>query len=101
MARYQLCNMVLMIQLQDPDFANNEDAKMSSVTGLTAFTLAVLYLRHPFLEAGGNDGEIEAFLTSERMESVLETIQTEPAARAHAATQCTPTLMALVEPLEP
>lgn len=97
MARFQVCNMVLMIQLQDPDFAGDEDAKISSVTGLTAFTLAVMYLRHPFVEAGGNDGEIEAFLTSESMESVLEAIQTEPAARAHAEQQCTPPLKALVE----
>ncbi len=100
MARYQVCNMVLMIQLQDPDFANDEDAKISSVSGLTAFTLAAMYLRHPFLGAGGNDGEIEAFLTSERMGSVLETIQTEPAARAHAERQCAPPLKALVEPSE-
>ncbi len=60
MARYQVCNAILMVQLQDPGFAEDEDAKMTSVVGLTAFTLASLYLRHSFLDAGGNDGEIEA-----------------------------------------
>ena len=100
MARYQICNMALMIQLQDPDFADDEDAKISSVTGLTAFTLALMYLRHPFLETGGNDGEIEAFLTSESMGSVLEAIQTEPEARTHVEAECTPPLEALVEPPE-
>ena len=98
MARFQICNMVLMIQLQDPDFADDEDAKLSSVTGLTAFTLAVLYLRHPFLEAGGADGEIEAFLTSDSMGSILDRIQSEPAARAHIDRECTPPLKALVDP---
>lgn len=98
MARFQICNMVLMIQLQDPDFADDEDAKMTSVAGLTAFTLAVLYLRDPFLGADGTDGEIEAFLTSESMGSILEQIQSVPEARAHIESECTPPLKALVEP---
>jgi hypothetical protein len=97
-ARYQVCNMVLMIQLQDPSFADDADAKMTSVTGLTAFTLAVLYLRQPFLGAGGSDEELQAFLTSSSMESVLKKIQTEPGARAQVETQCSPPLQALLQP---
>jgi hypothetical protein len=98
MARYQTCNMILMIQLQDPELADDADAKMTSVTGLTAFTHAVVYLRRPFLAAGGDDDAIEAFLTSETMESVLGRIQNEPGVREHVEGQCTPPLMALVEP---
>jgi hypothetical protein len=55
-------------------------------------------LRHSFLDAGGNGGEIEALLTGASLESVLERIQTEPAARRHVETRCTPPLQALVAP---
>lgn len=98
MARYQVCNAILMVQLEDPAFADDEDAKMTSVVGLTAFTLAALHLRHFLLEEGGDDEEIEATLTGASMESVLEKIQTEPAARQHVESRCTPPLQALVEP---
>lgn len=98
MARYQVCNMLLMIQLQDPRFADDEDAKMTSVTGLTAFTLAVVYLRRPAHEAGDDDPGIEAFLTSAEMETVLERIQSEPEARGRAEGECDAPLSALLEP---
>ncbi len=97
-ARYQVCNMLLMLQLRDPAFAGDENAKMTSVTGLTAFTLAVLYLRRPFLESGGSDTQIEAFLTGKPMASVLEAIQSDAARREHAESQCTPPLLALMKP---
>ena len=83
MAHYQICNLVLMVQLQDPHFAEDEDAKMTSVTGLTAFTLAVLYLRHPFLEAGGSDREIEAFLTGASMGGHITAVAIEQYAKTY------------------
>jgi hypothetical protein len=98
MARYQICNMVLMLQLQDPARAADQDAKLTSVTGLTAFTLAVIYLRLPFLQSGGDEAEIESFLTSASMAKVLEKIEKDAALREHAGSQCTPPLTALMEP---
>lgn len=98
MARYQVCNMVLMLQLRNPASAEDQNAKVTSVTGLTAFTLAVLYLRLPFLQSGGDDAQIEAFLTSASMTTVLEKMQSDAALRRHAERQCTPPLLALLEP---
>jgi hypothetical protein len=96
-ARFQVCNMVLMLQLRDPAFAGDPNARMTSVTGLTAFTLAVMYLRRPFLKSGGSDARMEAFLTGPSMAPVLEAIQGDPARRGHAERQCMPPLLALMK----
>ena len=65
MARYQICNLVLMKQFADsPD----PDTRRIGALGMTAVTTAVLFLRPPFLASGGRMEQVEPFLTSPAME---------------------------------
>lgn len=97
MMRFQICNAILMVQLNDPAYQDDQNARVTSVFGLTAITLAVLRLRHPFVAQGRNQAEIEAHLTSPDLEPALEGIQTNPDLRGHAESGCQPVLVELLE----
>jgi len=96
MARYHTCNLLLAVELQDPELAGDPDVKMSSVLGLSAFTLAVVYLRDPFLAEGGSEEQIASLLGGEPMEPVLSRLQADEAARRRAEHECQPAAEALL-----
>lgn len=93
-ARYQVCNMLLFVQ-----FESGADAgrRRRSALGLTAITMAVVRLRHPFVAAGGNDQRMEAFLTGAPMAAVLDEVQQKPELASHVERQCAPVLRALLD----
>jgi hypothetical protein len=97
MALYQVCNLLLVVQFQDPAFQQNANARVTSVFGLSAVSLALLSLREPFLAAGGDEAAIEAHLAGPTLVPVLTAIQKEPGARAAAEAQCQPLIVALLE----
>jgi hypothetical protein len=101
MVRYQMCNLVLLRQLEDPAFADDENALLTSTLGLSAVTLAILRLRQSFLDRGGEAAEVERVLTSPRLEPIVEGIQKETALRRHVESRCQPVVVELLSgPLE-
>jgi len=100
MGSYSVCNLLLLRQLESADFADDRNARMTSVLGLSSLTLAILRLREPFVEAGGTHPQIEAYLTGADLEPVFEAIQTDPEILAHAEERCQPVVVeSLEEPL--
>lgn len=97
MTHYQICNTILMLQLNDPAFQDDQNARITSVFGLTAVTMAMVYLRHPFVSQGGDHAEIEAHLTSLGLERAFQGIQTNAELREHAESGCLPVLIELLE----
>jgi hypothetical protein len=93
MARYQVCNMALALQLADP----RADAdRRGAAIGLTAVTMAVLYLRQPYVSRGNDPDGIRTFMVSERMEqAVAELLKGDAAVRAHVESKCEPLLASL------
>lgn len=93
MGRYSVCNLILLRQLEDPAFADDQNARLTSVLGLTSITLAVFRLRDPYVAAGGTQGRIEAYLTSAELEPLFASIQTDAELRADAEARCTPVVV--------
>jgi hypothetical protein len=87
MARYQLCNLVLFRQFESA--ADAQDRRVGAF-GLTAVTLAVVYLMQPFVAGGGSPGRVEAFLTGATMEKVNSAIQEKSELLTHVERQCEP-----------
>jgi hypothetical protein len=97
MARYQICNLLLALQLEDPAYREDMNARITSVFGLSAVTLAVVRLREPFHAGGGDDAAIEAHLAGPALEPLFAAIQQEPQTRARAEEGCEPVVFALLE----
>jgi hypothetical protein len=93
MARYQLCNLVLLRQFESAD--DDRDRQVGAL-GLTAVTMAVLALRQPFLAEGGRIEGVEAFLTSAEMDREASRIQQDPGLIAHVEGQCQPVVVDLL-----
>jgi len=101
MGRYQVCNLILFRQLLDPALADDSDARSSAALGLTAMTLATVYLRQPFVAQGGDPAAIEAYLTGDAMSAVFDHLQADPALLAKAQQSCGPLIVELLAgPLE-
>lgn len=94
MARYQLCNAMLIRQLLEEEDAERQRVAMIGVTGLT---VAIMFLRDPFITQGGSHAQIESFLTSEAMEREFTRIQQSRALRDHVDEACAPTVATLIE----
>lgn len=97
MARYQVCNMLLYLQLRDPAYNEDVNIRVTSVFGLSAVTLAVLSLREPLVAGGGDPATIEAHLSGPMLEPALQALQTDAARRARVEAECRPTIIALLE----
>ncbi|MGD8816478.1 MAG: hypothetical protein PVJ51_04780 [Acidobacteriota bacterium] len=97
MAHYQVCNLLLYLQLEDPAYNEDLDTRITSVFGLSAITLAVLSLREPFLAAGGTPAAVEAHLSGPTLEPALQSLQSDADARAAAEADCQPVVVALLE----
>jgi hypothetical protein len=96
MGRYQFCNLVLALQVAPAGRATSFNRQFTGVMGLTGITLAVVYLRQPFLAAGGTDEELEAYMTGPAMEAVASRVQDEPALLDRARAGCSPIVVELV-----
>jgi hypothetical protein len=96
MGRYNVCNLVLLRQLEDPAFSDDANARMTSTVGLTAVTLVIVYLREPFVAGGGDPGAIERHLTDPRLEPIATRIQTEAELLAAVEKSCQPVVTALL-----
>ena len=85
MARYQICNLVLMLQYED---GADKRQKQIGAMGLTAMTMTIFSLRPAYLKAGGREERIKQFLTSAEMERVHDAIQRDPKQLDNAQTDC-------------
>ena len=101
MVRYQICNMVTMLQHTDPAFDDDPQAKVAAILGLTSFTMAALRLRQPYLDSGGSEGDIEALLTSSGMQPVLDGLRDDVEIREHVEERCNQTFEKLLIYFEP
>lgn len=93
--RYQVCNLLLDVQQAAQ---NDIGMRRTGVIGSAAITTAAVYLRKPFLEAGGKLPDVEKFLTGSAMQSVFEAIQNDRSLADHVAEQCTPVVTSLLQP---
>lgn len=97
MAHYQVCNILLYLQLQDPAYSEDLNARLTSVLGLSGVTLTVVSLREPFVAAGGDPAVIETHLSGPTLEPALEALQTDDGVRSQAEAECQPVVLALLE----
>lgn len=97
MGGYSVCSLLLLRQLESPAFAENKNARFTSVLGLSSLTLAMIRLREPFVAAGGTDPEMEAYLAGADLEPVFAAIQEDEELLADAEAHCTPVVVASLE----
>jgi hypothetical protein len=93
MGRYQLCNLVLLRQFETT--SHTVETRRVGAVGLTAVTMAIVYLREPFVAGGGPPEGIEAFLTSPAMGRLTSQLQTQPDLMSHVEEQCGTVVAAL------
>ena len=90
MARYQVCTMALALDLSA---ARTDAARRQAAIGMTAMTMAVLFLRQPYLARGNDPESIRTFMVDERMErAVAGLLSGQAAVRAHVDSKCGPLL---------
>lgn len=100
MARYQVCNLTLVLRLQEPALNDDVNARLATVFEMTAITTAVVHLRKPFVEGGGEPAAIEAHLAGPALEPALAAIQADLRMRSDVDARCRPAARALLdEPL--
>jgi hypothetical protein len=87
MGRYQVCNWVLMNQ---QDEAYDLETRRNGAVASTAMTLAVIYLRQPFLKQGGASEQIEAFLTGTAMDRAFKQTMGSKQWVSYVEQQCQP-----------
>ncbi len=96
MASFNMCNLVLLLQhMERAD--RDQNSRITAAVGLSAVTLAIIYLRQPFAAGGGKPQDIEAFLTSDEMEPASRLIQTQEAVRQHVEERCSPFIVQFLE----
>ena len=88
MARFQVCNLSLMLLHEDPAFDQDAEARQMAVSGLTAMTMAVLFLRQPFLEAGGEEAQIAELLGGEELGPILQGLKSDQPTRDRVDVEC-------------
>lgn len=92
MGRFQACNLLLFRQFVDPAFADDADARSNAALGLTAVTLAIVYLRQPYLDHGGDVSAIEGYLTGEEISVAFDRIQSQEGLLGELQERCDPLL---------
>jgi len=96
MARYQLCATPMLLQYE----RSAEPAlRRGSAMRLTATTMAIVHLRQPFAEGGGDSAIIEAHLTGTAMERVFQAVQSNPEQMQVLNDECDPLIDALFDKL--
>lgn len=75
-SRYFACAAVYEVLHTRNAFAGSDrEARILAAMAPFGFSLAVLYLRTPYLEAGGTDAAMEAFMTGPQMAPPIDAIQ--------------------------
>jgi hypothetical protein len=97
MARYNVCNLVLFRQLQDPAFRADVNARITSTLGLTALTMVIGFLRESFVAKGNDVTQIEAHLTDPRLQPIFDRIQKDLELRGSVEQACRPVVTTLLE----
>jgi hypothetical protein len=79
---------------------SKSDAERQRIAGeITAVTMAVVYLRHPYVERGNSPDQIRPFMVGEAMErATAGLLKGDPATRAHVESKCAPVIKALAGP---
>ncbi len=96
MGRYQLCTFVLALQIAPEHEPSDFNLRFTGVMGMTATTMAVVYLRQPFVAAGGTAEAMEAHMTSDAMEALGARLQREPDLLARAQNGCAPVVIEML-----
>ncbi len=97
MLRYNVCNLALYRQLQDPAFRDDTNAQVTSTLGLTALTMVIGFLREPFVAAGNDPKQIEQHLTDSRLQPIFDRIQENLEVRAAVEQTCRPVVTTLLD----
>lgn len=95
--QYHLCNFSLALQMDDPRFAEDRNAQVTSILGTGLVTMVVGYLTFEYVAQGGDARTIEPLLTGERSAGqVLAAMQTQADVRASVDEGCAPVVVELV-----
>lgn len=97
MGRYQACNWVLMNQQGE---SYDRETRRNGAVASTAVTMAVIYLRQPFLKQGGKAEQIEAFLTGAAMDRPFNQVMGTPELVSYMEQQCQPLITELFTALK-
>lgn len=97
MGHYQVCTMLLYLQLQDPAYNADLNIRMTSVFGLSGLALATVSLREPFVAGGGDPAAIEGHLSGPALEPAFKAIQGDPAIRGQTEAECGPVVVELID----
>jgi hypothetical protein len=96
MARYQVCTLALAVRLND---TRSDQERRQLAGGVTAITMAIVSLRHPYLERGHSPDQIRSFITGGAMErATAALLKGDAAVRRHVDGKCAAVIKALVEP---
>jgi hypothetical protein len=93
MARAQVCSLPLLAQFENATAAGR---RRGTAVRLTAATMAVLYFRTPFVDSGGSNADIEAFLTGESMARWFDAAQQQTRTMVQVNAECDPLVDALL-----
>lgn len=89
--RYFACGAVYEVLHARNGFAKaDRDARILAAMAPSGLSLAMFYLRTPYLQAGGTDAAMEAFMTGPRMEPVLAALQDDAKVLDAAFQECRP-----------
>lgn len=92
MLRYHVCTGVAMIRHERRAVETREPARIAAVAGMAAGSMALLYLRDDYLKAGGEEAQIEKFLTMTALQPALDRLQTNPDDMRTADQECSAVL---------
>jgi hypothetical protein len=97
MVRYFACASVYEVLHARNGFAKaDREARVLAAMAPSGFSLASLYLRGGYLQGGGTDASMEAFMTSPQMERVVAAIQDDAGMLDAAFQECRPVATWLV-----
>lgn len=98
MARYFTCAGVYeVLHLRDAFAKAEQDERVLAAMAPTGFSMAMLYLRTPYLDSGGTDAQMEAAMTSPQMEPILATLQEDVKLLEAAYRECSPVVTWLMK----
>ena len=96
-ARYFACASVYEVLHARNGFARAErDARILAAMAPSGLSLAMFYLRTHYLQAGGTDAKMEAFMTGPQMEPMVAAIQDDAKLLDAALEECRPVVNWLV-----
>ncbi len=95
MGRYQACNWVLVNQQGE---SYDRQTRRNGAVASMAVTLAVVYLRQPFLKQGARSEQIEAFLTGAAMDRTFKQVMASKELTSYVEQQCQPLITEMFAP---